>query len=115
MLYKDFYKSFFCGILSIGDIMNELTKEEVLHVAYLARIGVSDEDIEKYRFQLKQIMNQIDKINEIKVDTDDLLITPTPNTNVYRSDVISEEIIDFKKNAPKTNGNYIEVKRFIND
>lgn len=95
--------------------MNELTKEEVLHVAYLARIGVSEDDIEKYRYQLKQIMNQIEKINEVKVNTDDFLISPTPNTNVYRCDEVVDETIDFKLNAPKTNGNYIEVKRFVND
>lgn len=95
--------------------MNDLTKEEVLHVAHLARIGVDDDDIEKYSHQLKQIMNEIDKINEIDVDISDFMISPTKNSNLYRSDVAVCEEVDFKLNAPKTNGNYIEVKRFRND
>ena len=44
--------------------MEELTKEEVLHVAHLARIEVDEKDIEKYAHQLKKIMDEINKINE---------------------------------------------------
>lgn len=94
--------------------MNELTKEEVLHVANLARINVSDEEIEKYKVGLKQILNELERINEVNVD-DDILISPTSNKNVYREDVGIDENIDVLKNAPKTSGNYIEIKRFVND
>ena len=37
--------------------MDRLTKEEVLHVARLARIDVTEEEIEKYQVQLKQLLN----------------------------------------------------------
>ena len=94
--------------------MNELTKEEVLHVANLARINVSEEDIEKYKIQLKQILNEIERINEVNAD-DDILISPTSNKNVYREDIGIDENIDVLKNAPKKSGNYIEIKRFVND
>lgn len=94
--------------------MNELTKEEVLHVANLARINVSDEEIEKYKVGLKQILNELERINEVNV-SDDILISPTSNKNVYREDVGIDENIDVLKNAPKTSGNYIEIKRFVND
>lgn len=94
--------------------MNELTKEEVLHVAHLARINVSDEDIEKYKVQLKQILNEIERINEVNA-SDDILISPTDNKNVYREDVGIDEEVDVLKNAPKKSGNYIEIKRFVND
>lgn len=95
--------------------MDELTKEEVLHVAHLARIEVDDNEIEKYAHQLKQIMNEIDKINEVEINTSDILISPSLNHNVYRDDEPINEQVDIDKNAPKTNGNYIEVERFIND
>lgn len=95
--------------------MNELTKEEVLHVAHLARIEVEENEIEKYSKQLKIIMDQIDKINEVELDTSDILITPSLNHNVYREDEPIIDRVDISKNAPKTNGNYIEVERFVND
>jgi aspartyl-tRNA(Asn)/glutamyl-tRNA(Gln) amidotransferase subunit C len=95
--------------------MNELNKEEVLHVAHLARIEVDDNEIEKYAHQLKQIMDEINKINEVEINTSDILVCPTENHNVYRNDESVDEQIDIKKNAPKTSGNYIEIERFVNN
>lgn len=94
--------------------MNELTREEVLHVAHLARIDVTEEDINKYKIQLKQILDEINRINELDVDGD-ILISPTDNKNVYREDVGINEDVDVLRNAPKKSGNYIEIKRFVND
>ena len=92
----------------------ELTREEVLHVAHLSRIGVNEKDIDKYKVQLKQIMNEIGRINELDVDGD-ILISPTDNKNVYREDIGIQENVDVLRNAPKKSGNYIEIKRFVND
>ena len=94
--------------------MNELTKEEVLHVANLARINVSEEEVEKYKKGLKQILDELNRINEVNAD-DDILISPTSNNNIYREDVGIDEDVDILKNAPKKSGNYIEIKRFLND
>ncbi len=94
--------------------MNELTREEVLHVAHLARIDVTEEDINKYKIQLKQILDEINRINELDVDGD-ILISPTDNKNVYREDIGINEDVDVLRNAPKKSGNYIEIKRFVND
>ena len=94
--------------------MNELTKEEVLHVAHLARINVTDEEIKKYQVGLKQILNEVNRINEVNVD-DDILISPSSNENVYRNDTPIDEEVDILKNSPKASGNYIEIKRFVND
>ena len=92
----------------------ELTREEVLHVAHLSRIGANEKDIDKYKVQLKQIMNEIERINELDVDGD-ILISPTDNKNVYREDIGIQENVDVLRNAPKKSGNYIEIKRFVND
>ena len=42
--------------------MEKLTREEVKHVAHLARIGVSEEEIEKYQIDLAKMIDEIDKI-----------------------------------------------------
>ena len=94
--------------------MNELTREEVLHVAHLARIDVTEEDINKYKIQLKQILDEMNRINELDVDGD-ILISPTDNKNEYREDIGINEDVDVLRNAPKKSGNYIEIKRFVND
>ena len=44
---------------------NKLTREEVLHVAHLARINISEEEIEMYQMNLKQMIDEIDKIKDL--------------------------------------------------
>ena len=41
----------------------KLTREEVLHVAHLARIGLTEEEIKKFQVQLKTLLNEVEKIN----------------------------------------------------
>lgn len=95
--------------------MNELTNEQILHIAHLARIEVTDDEIESYKKELKSIMDEINKINEINIDDEDYIFSTTQNRNVYREDEGIDEVVDIKLNAPKTSGNYIEVSRCLND
>ena len=97
--------------------MDKLTKEEVLHVADLARIELSEEEIEKYQVQLKQLMNDIDKIKEVKGYDDERMIAPWNSNTKLRKD-IQGEMLDTEKvlnNAPHHRGNYISVPTVIND
>ena len=45
--------------------MEKLSREEVLHVANLARINLDEEEIERFRVQLKKLIDDIDKIKEV--------------------------------------------------
>jgi aspartyl-tRNA(Asn)/glutamyl-tRNA(Gln) amidotransferase subunit C len=100
-----------------NNMKRKLTKEEVLHVANLARIEVKDEEIKKYAYQLKQILNEIDRINKVKITNEDIMISPTSNVNIYNDDEI-RDVLEIKQviaNAPKANGNYIEVPMVLNE
>ena len=96
---------------------DKLTKEEVLHVAKLARIDITEEEIEKYQVELKQLLNEVEKINEVKGYDDEILIAPWSDNTTLRSD--SEgEMLDPKKvvgNAPGHTGNYIAVPVVIGE
>ena len=91
--------------------MNKLSKEEVLHVAELGRLKLSEEEVEKYSYQLKELFSEIDKINEIELKTNDTLISPYTNDCVLFDDCVTE----FEnprcliENAPKKFDNFIEV------
>ena len=54
---------------------DKLTKEEVMHVAKLARIEIDDDELAMYQVKLKQILNEIEKINEVKLYDDDTLVS----------------------------------------
>lgn len=92
-----------------------MTNEEVLKVAHLARVSIDDNEIEMYKGQLEAIMNEINKINEVEIIDDDIMISPSSNINKYREDVPKKAKGDVLSNAPKTNGNYIQIKRFVNE
>ena len=98
--------------------MNEkLTREEVLHVASLARIKLTEEEIERYQVQLKQLLDDVEKINEVKGYDDDILIACWDDNTKLREDV-QGEMLEPKKaleNAPRHAGNYFEVPVVIGE
>jgi len=65
---------------------DKLTKEEVLHVAELARIAVTEEEIEKYQVELKKLLNDVEKVNDVKGYDDEILIAPWSNNTDLRED-----------------------------
>lgn len=88
-----------------------LTREEVLHVADLARISLTEEEISKYQVELKELLNDVEKINEVKGYDDDILIACWEENTELRKDE-SGEMLNPKEvveNAPRHSGNYIEV------
>lgn len=79
-----------------------LTKEQVEHVAMLARLEFSDEEKEKYTAQLSSILEHIEKLSEL--DTAD--VPPTahvlPIKNVFREDKVGQHLSNEEvlQNAP---------------
>ncbi len=95
----------------------KLTREEVLHVANLARIKLSEEEIAKYQVELKKLLEDVEKINDVKGYDDDILIACWDSNTELRKD---EEgtMLDPKQvieNAPRHAGNYIEVPVVIGE
>ena len=97
--------------------MDKLTKEEVLHVAHLARIKVTDDEIEKYQRDLKKLLDDVDKIKDIEVESNELLVTPAEHESILRSDndTRSIEFNEIKNNVPATTGNFVEVPVMVNE
>ena len=97
--------------------MDKLTREEVLHVSHLARIGVTEEEIENYQITLKQLLDDVDKIKDISVDQGELLVTPVEHASILRKDADSNQIEfeEVKKNIPATVGNFVEVPVMVNE
>lgn len=67
--------------------MAQLTKSEILHVAKLAKLNLSEQEIEKFILQLNSVVNYIGELSE--VNTDNTLPTnqTTGLTNVSREDM----------------------------
>lgn len=80
----------------------KISKEEVLHVASLARLKFSDADAEKLEADMAEIINFADTLSEL--DTSDIVPTAhaIPMQNAFRADEIkpSFERREILKNAP---------------
>lgn len=98
--------------------MDKLTKEEVLHVAELARLELSEDEIETYSIKLKGILNEIEKINDIDIDEETpIMISSVEDKCKLRDENIEENMYkdEMLENAPSTYLNYVEVRGVFND
>ena len=96
-------------------MIEKLTEEDVKHVIDLARL--KENDVDRYKTQLNDILTEIDKIIDVEIDEKEIMISPINNINRYTSD-LEHENIDKKEvleMANKTNGEFIVVSRVIND
>ncbi len=95
----------------------KITRQEVEHVAKLARLGLSDAEMEKMRAQLDAILTYIDKLNQL--DTRD--VEPTshviPMTNVFREDAVSSSLSQEQAlvNAPDRHESFFRVPRILEE
>ncbi len=92
-----------------------LTRAEVEHVAQLAHVGLTDEDVERFRTQLSEIVDYFQVLN--RVDTEG--VPPTsqalPLENVTRSDESREPLDQHEAlaNAPSHSHGYFRVRKIL--
>lgn len=93
----------------------KISLSKVAHIAKLARLHLSEEEMEKFSFQLSSILSYMEKLNEL--DTSD--IEPTshviPLKNIFREDTVIPSLSpeDALKNAPERAENFFVVPRII--
>ena len=75
--------------------MDKLTKEEVLHVADLGKLELSEDDIERFSYQLKELFNEIDKVNEIDVKVSEGIFSPLDIESDMFDDNEMNDILSF--------------------
>ncbi|MFH0783829.1 MAG: Asp-tRNA(Asn)/Glu-tRNA(Gln) amidotransferase subunit GatC [Pseudomonadota bacterium] len=93
----------------------KISKEQVEHVAHLARLTLTDEELDRMTGQLDNILSYVDKLNEL--DTDKVVPTSHvfPINNAFREDVVQESLSreDALMNAPQQNGVMFQVPKII--
>jgi aspartyl-tRNA(Asn)/glutamyl-tRNA(Gln) amidotransferase subunit C len=93
----------------------KIKKEEIEHIAMLARLSLSEEEKDLFGSQLSSILDYIEKLNEL--DTSD--IEPTSHVlslcNVVRDDTLRPSIMkeDALLNAPDHTEKFYRVPRII--
>lgn len=92
-----------------------LTKEEVLKLAKLSRIALSEAEVEKFQKNLDTVLGYVDELK--KVDTEGLkeVNQVTGLINVQRPDeaVVAENREEILGQAPETKDGYFKVKAIL--
>lgn len=94
-----------------GEIM--ITKDEVKHVAKLARLELTEEEIEKYSVQLGNILKYVEQMNEVDTTGIEPMPHAIPVTNVMREDVVKYEQTkeELMQNAPFEEDGFFRVPK----
>ena len=93
----------------------KLSREEVLHIARLARLGLTETDVDRFSEQLSNILENFEILQQ--VDTSG--IPPTTQSislqNVMRDDEIASSLppSDILANAPRKEGDCFRVRAVL--
>ncbi|MED2974663.1 Asp-tRNA(Asn)/Glu-tRNA(Gln) amidotransferase subunit GatC [Fictibacillus sp. B-59209] len=93
--------------------MSRISKDQVKHVAHLARLSVSEEEVDMFTEQLDAIISFAEELNEL--DTEN--IEPTTHVlelkNVLREDTVKESVTreEALKNAPDQRDGQFKVPK----
>lgn len=84
----------------------EIKKEDIMHIAKLSMLNLSDEEIEKYAKNMQDIVGFANTINELDTDGIEEAAFISEASNVFRKDEVKESFNreELLKNAPSSNG-----------
>ena len=97
--------------------MATLSRADVEHVAYLARLGLTDDELGRLEGQLNHILDQYAILATVPTDH----IAPTAQTieleNILREDVAapSLDVQDVLANAPERDGDFMVVPAILGE
>jgi len=94
-----------------------ISKKEVQHIAKLARLGLTEEEIKKFQNELSSILDYIEKLKKVDISE----VEPTSHSikveNVMRGDKESEKLKakseKLLKLVPETKDGYLKVKSIL--
>lgn len=96
--------------------MTNISKEDVLKLAKLARLDLTTDEVEKYALEISSIFGYVDMLQSIDTEGIEPTYQVTGLVNVMRAD----EMIDYEtspntllKNAPDTEKNQFKVNRMV--
>lgn len=69
----------------------EVSSKEILHIANLASLNLSKEEVEKYKKDLQDILNFANIVNKANIDGIEETIITNDGHNVFRKDEVGKK------------------------
>ena len=94
----------------------KISKEEILHIANLARLDIDEKEIDKYTQNLEEILNFANIVNSAPVQDLDITIGANEEKNIFRKDEVKifEDNKALLANAKETELNMFKIPKVIN-
>lgn len=94
---------------------SKLTEKEVSHVAKLAKLTLTDQEIKKFQSQLSEVLSYIDVLKKLEIKNVEPTSQVTGLENIFRPDrpgksLSPEEVL---KNANQKNDGLFVVKAIL--
>jgi aspartyl-tRNA(Asn)/glutamyl-tRNA(Gln) amidotransferase subunit C len=96
--------------------MSKLSREDVLKLAALSKLRLSDDEIEKMRVELSEILNYVEVLDQIDTTGLEPTYQVSGLKNIYREDETKDygyTPVDLLKNAPEIQDGQFKVKRVL--
>jgi aspartyl-tRNA(Asn)/glutamyl-tRNA(Gln) amidotransferase subunit C len=96
--------------------MSKLSREDVLKLAALSELKLSDEEIGRLQSELGEILDYVNLLDEVDVNGLQPTYQVSGLKNVYRDDEVKDygyETQDLLKNAPAIQDGQFKVKRVL--
>ncbi|OGI28748.1 MAG: asparaginyl/glutamyl-tRNA amidotransferase subunit C [Candidatus Moranbacteria bacterium RIFOXYA12_FULL_44_15] len=92
-----------------------ISKDEVKHIASLARIGLTDKEVDKFSHDLSSILDWIEQLKEVDVENVEAVSHVTGLENITRQDKAAdfENTDGIKKLFPEEKDGYDKVKSVL--
>ncbi len=97
--------------------MPALSRDDVAHVAMLARIELSDEELDRFAGQLEAIVGWVGQINEVAAADVPPMSHPLPLVNVTRVDEVRPSLSAAQalSGAPEVDEQRFSVPRILDE
>jgi len=96
--------------------MSKLSRDDVLKLAKLSRLKLSDEEVEKFQGELSEILDYVQKLDSVDTSGLEPTYQVTGLKNVMRPDEVRDygyKSEDLLLNAPDKHDNQFKVKRVL--
>ena len=95
----------------------KIDPELVKHVAYLVRLGITDEEAQAFSQQFTAIIDYFQRLNEVDTSQTTPATQLTANRSVMRADEArpSMDREDFLKNVPHHEGGFVKVPTVLGE
>ena len=92
-----------------------VTRKDVEYIAELARLKFDDKELESFTHELNEILNYVEKLNELETENVEPLSHPVEGVNAFREDNIkpSTDRNEALKNAPQKDEEFFKVPKVI--